>query len=101
MGPHDLSVSLEAPEQWDNPQLLRLIEDVIVRCRTAGIGVGVHLSPIFSPALTRRFIDLGMNWILDSADVIFALQGLRKRRAELCGDVMPSQASIDSCLSAE
>lgn len=24
MGPHDLSVSLEAPEQWDHPALLRL-----------------------------------------------------------------------------
>jgi 2-keto-3-deoxy-L-rhamnonate aldolase RhmA len=101
MGPHDLSVSLGAPEQWDNPALLRLIEDVIVRCRKAGIGVGVHLSPIFSPALTRRFVDMGMNWLLDSADVIFALNGLRKRRAELCGDAFPSKANLDSCLSAE
>lgn len=40
IGPHDLSVSLEAPEEWDNPALHHIFEDTIVRCRAAGIGVG-------------------------------------------------------------
>jgi 4-hydroxy-2-oxoheptanedioate aldolase len=101
MGPHDLSVSLEAPEQWDNPALLRLIEDVIVRCREAGIGVGVHLSSIFSLEQTRRFISLGMNWILDGADVIFARQGLRQRRAELCDDAAIVTSGGASCIAAD
>ena len=55
LGPHDLSVSLEAPEDWDNPALHRLFEDTIVRCRAAGIGVGVHVSPaIFSLERIRQ-----------------------------------------------
>ncbi|MDZ4286524.1 MAG: aldolase/citrate lyase family protein [Prosthecobacter sp.] len=101
MGPHDLSVSLEAPEQWENPALLRLIEDVIVRCRAAGIGVGVHLSPVFSLEQTRRFVALGMNWILDGADVIFALNGLRQRRADLCGTTVAAPTGVASCIAAE
>jgi 4-hydroxy-2-oxoheptanedioate aldolase len=86
MGPHDLSVSLEAPEQWDNPALIQLIEDVIVRCGAAGIGVGVHLHPsIFSVEQAKRFVSLGMNWILDGADLNQTTHALKNRRAELRG----------------
>ncbi len=100
MGPHDLSVSLEAPEQWENPALLRLIEDVIVRCRAAGIGVGVHLSPVFNLEQTRRFVSLGMNWILDGADVIFALNGLRQRRLEICGEAGAAASEAATCITS-
>ena len=100
MGPHDLSVSLEAPEQWENPALLRLIEGVIVRCRAGGIGVGVHLSPVFSLEQTRRFVSLGMNWILDGADVIFALNGLKQRRLEICGDAGAAANEVTTCITS-
>jgi 2-keto-3-deoxy-L-rhamnonate aldolase RhmA len=93
MGPHDLSVSIGAPEQWHNPTLLRLIEDVIRRCRAAGIGVGVHLSPIFTPEQTAVFTSLGMNWILDGADITHATQSLKQRRADLCG-TLPSRGQL-------
>jgi 4-hydroxy-2-oxoheptanedioate aldolase len=87
LGPHDLSVSLEAPEQWDNPALHRVIEDIIVRCRAANIGVGVHLSPaIFTLDQVRRLVALGMNWILDGADVTLAQGELKQRRRVLCGE---------------
>ena len=87
LGPHDLSVSLEAPEQWDNPALHRVIEDIIVRCRAANIGVGVHLSSaIFTLDQVRRLVALGMNWILDGADVTLALGELKQRRLALCGE---------------
>jgi 4-hydroxy-2-oxoheptanedioate aldolase len=86
MGPHDLSVSLEAPEQWDNVALIALIEDVICRCRARGIGVGVHLHPaIFSIPQAQRFVGLGMNWILDGADLNLTLHSLKQRRIALCG----------------
>ena len=84
MGPHDLSVSLEAPEEWGNPALFRLMEDTVVRCRAAGIGVGVHLPPgTFSTKQAQHLIAAGMNWILDGADVAWALHSLRERRSQL------------------
>lgn len=104
MGPHDLSVSLDVAEEWENPQLLRLIEDTIQRCRLAGIGVGVHLSPIFSQEQTERFVSLGMNWLLDGADVSHVLQALKQRRQALCGSSAPdpirNSVSVSSCLSS-
>jgi 4-hydroxy-2-oxoheptanedioate aldolase len=94
MGPHDLSVSLEAPEDWSNPALHRLIEDTIVRCRAAGIGVGVHLNTaIFSLEQIKRFIALGMNWILDGADVTLAMHHMQQRRAVLCGTASAKTAA--------
>jgi 4-hydroxy-2-oxoheptanedioate aldolase len=97
MGPHDLSVSLEAPEEWSNPALHRTIEDTIVRCRAAHVGVGVHLSTaVFSLDQIKRLIALGMNWILDGADVTLAMHNMQQRRAVLCG-APHGQASPGSC----
>lgn len=102
MGPHDLSVSLEIPEQWDHPRLAQLIEDVTRRCRAADIGVGVHLSSIFPLELTRRFLAAGMNWILDGADISHVRDGLHARRAALdCPPVSSATTfpEIHSCLA--
>ncbi len=104
MGPHDLSVSLEAPEEWTNPALHHLIEDTIVRCRAANIGVGVHLSTaVFSIDQIKRLIGLGMNWILDGADVTLAAYGMKQRRAALCGapaeKSLPAHRDLSSCIA--
>ncbi len=96
IGPHDLSVSLEAPEDWKNPAFHRIIEDIVVRCRAAGVGVGVHLSTaIFALPQIQRLVSLGMNWILDGADVTLALHTLQQRRLALCGDARASVATAD------
>lgn len=103
MGPHDLSVSLETPEQWEHPAFIELIEDVIVRCRAARIGVGVHLSTaLFSLEQTRRFMELGMNWILDSADVSHTLAALGARRERLVGAMKaapPAEERLSTCIA--
>lgn len=84
IGAHDVSVSLEAPEEWENPELHRIIEDIVVRCRAAGVGIGVHMAPhVFPTERARRLMDLGMNWILDGADVAWAVHGMTERRAAL------------------
>ena len=84
IGPHDLSVSMEAAEEWDNPEFHRIVEDIVARCRAAGVGVGAHLNPTVFPAdRVRRLIGLGMNWILDAADVVWAVHALRQRRQEI------------------
>jgi 2-keto-3-deoxy-L-rhamnonate aldolase RhmA len=84
IGPHDMSVSLEEPEQWDHPELLRILEDIVVRCREARIGVGVHLTPGILPKdRVRRLMNAGMNWILYASDVGLARDALRSRFEEL------------------
>jgi 4-hydroxy-2-oxoheptanedioate aldolase len=94
IGPHDLSVSLEAPEAWDNPEFHRIIRDIVVRCRRANVGVGVHLTPgIFSPERTRDLMAAGMNWILDGSDVGHAVVSFRNRR-EMLGVSPPATTAV-------
>ena len=84
IGPHDMTVSLEAPEEWDNPEFHRMIEDIVVRCRAANMGVGAHMSQhIFPLERAQRLISLGMNWLLDAADVVWAVSAMKERRREL------------------
>ena len=80
IGPHDMTVSMEVPEKYDNPDFVRMLDDVIRRCRAAKIGVGVHLSQMITPdARFKRLIDKGMNWILYGADVALLVGEMRKR----------------------
>jgi len=80
IGPHDLSVSMQKPEEWNDPEYVHTIEDIIMRCRAAGVGVGVHMyEGIFSPERICHFVDLGMNFFLYSSDL---LEGRRALRAE-------------------
>ena len=43
LGPHDITCSMEIPEEYDNPEFVRTVVDVIKRCRKAGKGVGIHM----------------------------------------------------------
>lgn len=105
IGPHDVSVSLELAEQWDNPRLQEVFEDVVIRCRKANVGVGVHMPPgKFSNERAQRLMSLGMNWILDGADVAWAVYGLAERRKALglgaaAAPTTPS-GDISSCLTS-
>ncbi len=87
IGPHDLSVSLEAPEEWTNPEFRRIIEDTVRRCRAAGVGIGVHITPWIVPdAWLRQLMGMGMNWILYAADTVMAKLALQSRIEELRGE---------------
>ena len=60
------------------------LEQVVVRCRKLDVGVGVHMPPhIFTNDRAKRLMSLGMNWILDGADVAWAIHGMKQRREAL------------------
>ena len=42
LGPHDITCSLEMPEEYDNPKFIETIEDVVKRCRKLEKGIGLH-----------------------------------------------------------
>ncbi len=88
IGPHDLSVSIGVPEEWTHPEFIRVIEDVITRCRAVGKGVGVHLfGHIFPHKTICRLMDKGMNLILYSSDLIVGRDALRTELGRLQGHV--------------
>jgi 2-keto-3-deoxy-L-rhamnonate aldolase RhmA len=72
IGPHDLSISMEIPEQYKHPEFIKVVTDIIHRCRKAHKGVGIHVSQsVYSEDyIMDTFIDQGMNFILYGADII-------------------------------
>lgn len=84
MGPHDLTVSLEIPTEYDHPEFIALVEDVIRRSRQKGLGVGLHTQlPNLPPERLKRFLDLGMNWLLNGADITAMRQSMDGQFAHL------------------
>lgn len=68
LGPHDITCSMEIPEEYENPEFVKIIIDVIRRCRKAGKGVGIHMDLTLPRA--KPFLDAGMNFMLHLADII-------------------------------
>ena len=68
LGPHDITCSMEIPEEYENPEFVKTIIDVVKRCRKAGKGVGIHMD-LASPR-AKPFLDAGMNFMLHLADII-------------------------------
>lgn len=70
LGPHDITVSMGIPTEYENPDFVDAIESVIRRCRAANVGVGLHTNLLrLQPQTLKRFLDAGMNWLLNGADI--------------------------------
>lgn len=76
IGPHDLSCSLGIPEQYDRPEFLAACETIFRKARAAGIGAGIHFSG--SAGELARFIQLGANLLIHSADITLFQKYLRR-----------------------
>jgi 2-keto-3-deoxy-L-rhamnonate aldolase RhmA len=75
IGPHDLSCSLGVPEQWDHPKFLHACELIFRKARAAGVGAGIHFWG--SVEQQARFLELGANMLIHSADISLFQKHLR------------------------
>ena len=76
VGPHDLSCSMDMPEQYDNPAFEEAVLDIIRRSRAAGLGVGVH----FMGDIERQvqwMEKAGLNFVIHSADINIYIQKMK------------------------
>lgn len=97
IGPHDLSISSQIPEEYDSPAFISLIEDIIRKCRKAGVGVGAHtyLTEL-NPEHLQRYFDAGMNLVINGADVRTLVTSMNRELAVLRamnGDVYALETS--------
>ncbi|MCQ2479943.1 MAG: aldolase/citrate lyase family protein, partial [Clostridia bacterium] len=67
IGPHDLSVNLGIPEEYDNPLFEEYVEKIITACRKRGIGVGNHFSG--SKEKQKLWATKGMNIVVWNSDI--------------------------------
>jgi len=76
LGPNDITCSMGIPCEYDNPEYINLLVDVVKRCRRMGVGVGVHTSST-NPSY-RPVMDAGANFMLDAADITMAVDAFQK-----------------------
>ena len=76
IGPHDLSISLGLPEQYDNPRFEEAVREIISKAREKDLGVGIHLSE--AAEMQIKWAKAGANIIVHSSDIALFQQRLKK-----------------------
>ena len=67
IGPHDLSCSLEVPEDYNNPVFVSAVEMIIKKTRANGKHIGIHFS--FDAGVQINWAEKGANIITHSSDL--------------------------------
>jgi 4-hydroxy-2-oxoheptanedioate aldolase len=74
IGPHDLSVSLGHPEEYDHPVFEAAVKKIIQTARGKGLAIGIHFS--FEPERQIKWAKEGANIIVHSFDIALFTQRL-------------------------
>ncbi|MBK9123682.1 MAG: aldolase [Chloroflexi bacterium] len=82
MGPHDLSINLGVPEQYDHPRFVEAVDTIIAACKAAGVGVGMHI-PYTDAKSAAAMFNRGMNFISFRGDTLFVAEALRNELGHL------------------
>jgi 4-hydroxy-2-oxoheptanedioate aldolase len=106
IGPHDLSCSMEIPEDYTNPHYEKMVVDIIKRCRKLGKGVGIQTD--MNAPHAQPFFDAGMNFLLHNADILALRQSFGSQLSmirERYGDVylkdIDDTQSVQTCIDSE
>ncbi|MGC4036291.1 MAG: aldolase/citrate lyase family protein [Chitinophagaceae bacterium] len=75
IGPHDLSVNLGVPEQYDHPKFINAVKKIIHTTRNKGLAIGVHFS--LEPERQVYWAKEGANIIVHSFDIALFSQKLK------------------------
>lgn len=76
IGPHDLSVSMEVPEQYSDPAFDAAVRDIIQRARGSNVAAGIHFWESIEQEI--EWVQAGANLIIHSGDISIFAQTLRK-----------------------
>ena len=75
IGPHDLSINMGIPEQYDHPDFIETVRMIIKKARKYTLGTGIHFS--FTPQRQAFWVKEGVNIIVHSSDMALFSQRLR------------------------
>lgn len=74
IGPHDLSVSLGHPEEYDHPVFEAAVRKIIHTARAKDLSVGIHFS--LEPERQIKWVKEGANIVIHSFDIALFTQRL-------------------------
>lgn len=81
IGPHDLSVNMGLPEQYEHPEFEKVIAEIIRKTREKGLAAGIHFPN--KPELQIKWMKEGLNMVLHSSDMFLFSQKLREDMAKI------------------
>ncbi len=76
IGPHDLSISLGLPEQYDHPDFEAAVTTIIKKTRAHGLHIGIHFS--LEPERQVKWMKEGANIVVHSSDISLFRQRLKE-----------------------
>jgi 4-hydroxy-2-oxoheptanedioate aldolase len=97
VGPHDLSLNLGIPEQYDHPRFNQAVSMIIRKARSKNVGVGIHYS--FGIEKEIAWGREGANLILHSSDYFLVKEAIEndlQRFRQAFGERKPSTATPTS-----
>ncbi|HRO46146.1 aldolase/citrate lyase family protein [Agriterribacter sp.] len=74
IGPHDLSISLGIPEQYDHPEFEKAVKHIIHTTRSKGLSIAIHFS--LEPERQAKWVKEGVNIVVHSTDIALFSQKL-------------------------
>lgn len=75
IGPHDLSINMGIPEQYDHPEFIQAVKKIVQKARSNSLGVGIHFSQ--EPLRQIEWMKEGVNIIIHSSDMALFSKQLR------------------------
>ena len=81
IGTNDLCMEMGMPGQVGDPKIVEIYERVIAACRASGKHPG--MGGIADPELMKRYIELGMRFVLVGNDLAMMMQATRQRTSGL------------------
>ncbi|MBU2907360.1 MULTISPECIES: aldolase/citrate lyase family protein [Arenibacter] len=67
IGPHDLSINMGLPEQYDHPDFEKAVKEIIHKARGKGLAAGIHFPA--HPEYQIKYVKEGANIVLHSSDM--------------------------------
>lgn len=90
IGPHDLSINMGLPEQYEHQEYEKVVKDIIQKARAKGIAAGIHFPA--DPNRQIKWMKEGANIIMHSSDMFLFSQKLKE-------DMTKIKAAADETLS--
>jgi 4-hydroxy-2-oxoheptanedioate aldolase len=85
IGPHDLSVSMEIPEEYTHPKFDKAVRTIIKTARAKGIGAGIHFWASIEQEI--NWAQHGANMILHQGDILLFTTALRENLNKIRGSL--------------
>jgi|TARA_B110000037_G_scaffold199343_1_gene239026 4-hydroxy-2-oxoheptanedioate aldolase len=76
IGPHDLSINMGLPEQYDHPDFEKVVKEIITKARSKNIAAGIHFPS--NPDRQIQWMKEGANIVMHSSDMFLFSQKLNE-----------------------